>query len=191
MLVVRAKVDEKKARKVFESLRKGLIRREKIEGIKLVWLPCAIIRVRMFEQEKFADRQLNVSEIINVYDLVQGVWTGMSFSYFPEFEELDDAERDDVKLSEDLKKGVKIDRKYEVEDVIRRLKSLNSIVAFAGYGLSANAVGVEVEEAREAYYPIYVGKITGKSGSRYVAISGVSGNPTAIGQDFARLLWES
>ncbi len=179
MLAVKLRVDEGKARKSLEGLRKGIIRREKLEGVKLVWLPCAIVKVKMFEQERFANKQLNVSEVINVYDLVQAQWTGMSFSYFPEVEEIEVPA---------LKKN------YEVEDIVSRLKTLNSMrnyMAFASYGISANAVGVEVEEAKEVCYPVYVGKISGKSGERFVAISGVSGNLTAINKELAKIMWES
>ena len=180
MLAVKLRVDEGRARKALEGLRKGIIRRERLEGVKLVWLPCAIVKVKMFEQERFANKQLNVSEVINVYDLVQAQWTGMSFSYFPETEEAEGIQA--------------VEKRYEVGDVVSRLKTLNSIrnyMAFASYGISANAVGVEVEEAREVYYPVYVGKISGKSGERFAVISGVSGNLTAINRELARVMWES
>ncbi len=164
-MYIPAKVDEGRVRKTLMNVRKGLIRKEKIEGVKLVWVPVALLKLRIYEKERFANRPVNVVELINVYELVSGQWTGLSFSTPPELRE-----------EEELKP--KAEKKVEVEELLKRIEGLNILknhLMFAAYGISANAEGVDVLEVVEAYYPFYIGKIVGK-GERFVAVSGVSGN---------------
>ncbi len=175
MKAVPLRVEEEKARKVILNLRKGFIRKENLEGIKLLWLPVAIVKLEVVEKDKISGAK--IVELINVYELIDGLWTGLSFTYPPKVEELE------VEA---------VEKRIEIDKLVKLLEGLNMFrdhVKFAAFGISANASELRVVEAEEVLYPFYIGKLRGKL-DRYVAISGVSGNIAGLRSETLRGLYE-
>ncbi len=176
MKAVPLRVEEEKARKTILNLRKGFIRKENLEDIKLLWLPVAIVKLEVVEKDKISGAK--IVELINVYELIDGLWTGLSFSYPPEVEELE------VEA---------VEKRVEIDKLIKLLEGLNVFkdhVKFAAFGISANASELRVVEVEEVLYPFYVGKLRGKV-DRYVVISGVSGNIAGLRSETLKELYES
>ncbi|GEM_PF-2979868 len=180
MKIVSLKVGLEEAKKTILSQRKGLIKKEKLEGVKLLWIPVAIIKLRVIEKDKFEFVGPKIVEIMNVYELVDGLWTGLSFSYPPKIEEV-----------ESLDEG-KVEKNVDVEKLVRFLEELNVFknhLKFAAFGISANASELKVLDVIEVYYPFYIGKLVGKT-DRYVIVSGVSGNLAGMRTETLKNLYE-